>query len=161
LLPCSAMSTAPTASGVVLRRLDSLTRNELPPMDVCTTMRMVWLLKLGPPMVMLGPQVAKVANRCAEGPESGCAAAEVTPAATSASAASADNNRLLVVVTEFSSRRRALSAGRRPGGDRRPDTGHYYDRRHRQPCLATVQHQQRQTSDVRARRAQFEVVDLR
>src|SRR5882762_3630073 len=152
------MSTAPTESGVVLRRLDSLTRSELPPLEVCTTMRMVWLLMFGPPMVMLGPQVA---NRFPDCPESGCAAAEVTPAATSAIAASADNNRLLVVVTEFSSRRRALSAGRRPGGDRRPDTGHYYDRRHRQPCLATVQHQQRQTSDVRARRAQFEVVDLR
>jgi hypothetical protein len=70
--------------------LDNLIRTELPPIVVCTTIRMVWLLKLGPPMVMLGPHVAK---RCVEpgAPEAGVAqTADVVIATTT------DTNSVLV-----------------------------------------------------------------
>jgi hypothetical protein len=50
------MSTAPTVSAVWLKRLDSVIRAPDPAILLCTTMRMVWLPKLGPPVVMLGDQ---------------------------------------------------------------------------------------------------------
>src|SRR5882757_9276451 len=51
---CAAMLTAPTASGMVLRRLDTWMRSDVPATVECATIRMVWSLKFGPPMVMLG-----------------------------------------------------------------------------------------------------------
>lgn len=51
-----ATSTALTSSGVWLYRLDRVMRTSEPAMLLWTTIRMVWLLKAGPPVVMLGDQ---------------------------------------------------------------------------------------------------------
>ena len=53
---CGAMSTAPTASGVLLYRLDRVIRTFEPATLVCATMRRVWSVKDGPPVVMAGDQ---------------------------------------------------------------------------------------------------------
>jgi hypothetical protein len=84
---CTARSTAPTESGVVLRRLDSLIRTAEPPMVVCTTMRRVSFEKSGPPMVMLGPHVA-VRGTCAA----------VAPGATNTAASNAATEPIDVIV---------------------------------------------------------------
>src|SRR5947209_2181768 len=55
-LACTATSTALTSSGVVLYRLDRVMRAPEPATLLCTTIRMVWLVKDGPPVVMLGDQ---------------------------------------------------------------------------------------------------------
>src|SRR5882672_5171176 len=65
---CAAMSAAPIESGVVLRWLDSLMRTDFPPTEVCTTIRIVWFAKLGPPIVMLGPHAAVLGALAASAP---------------------------------------------------------------------------------------------
>src|SRR5438445_9100758 len=101
---CTATSTAPTASGVVPRRLDRVIRGELPAMLLCTTIRIVWLAKFGPPMVMLGPQVAS------RGAASGAATAEAAPVASVVATAMAASRDL--VVTGCSTRHVVVAGGR-------------------------------------------------
>src|SRR5579871_1623540 len=55
-LSWTAMSTAPTVSGSGLYRLDSVMRTAEPATLLWATIRMVWSVKDGPPVVMLGDQ---------------------------------------------------------------------------------------------------------
>src|SRR5579884_230569 len=50
------MSTAPTVSGLPLYRLDRVMRASEPATLLWATIRMVWSVKEGPPVVMLGDQ---------------------------------------------------------------------------------------------------------
>jgi hypothetical protein len=53
-LACTAMSAASSVRGVSLKRLDSVIRASDPAILLCMTVRIVWLSKPGPPVVMLG-----------------------------------------------------------------------------------------------------------